>query len=697
VGRVLQYQPAFSRGEVSEGMVVRTDVDSYLKSLKTLRNAYISNQGGVYRREGGRYVATLPGGAAGRLIPFEFNTEQAYIMVFTPGRFQVYKDDELVATVTSSPISTLTAGQIAEMNYTQSADTLILVHKDVEPIRITRTSHTAWTAAVLPLTNIPVFDYGSGNEAVISATRGWPRAICFFSGRLWLGGLRSRPQTLLASKVADYFNFAVGTGLDDEAINVTIDDDRVNAILNLFPGRTLFVMTTGGEFAVKPSLTDPITPSNIAERLNKATLHGSSAISPLSVDGSVLFLDKSGLVVRQLLYEVYEDSYTADNISAWSPHLIRRPVRMDVRSATDSYPANYTYLVNSDGTMAVLNVLRKEALLGWSLFETDGAYEDVAVLNRQSVYTLVKRTINGSIVRYLEKFDPDYKVDCGVKKTRAGLLNGNFSAGLANWTNLSSGGGIVTVFNGVCALNRNGTGTAHIQQAVVLDAVPYTLYMDVIGNYGLDFVVGSSSGGSQVASRTVLPGLGSVVRFTPPSAGTYYLQVKTPAWLAEPVSVDNLLLVANRWTGLNVLEGENVSVLVDNAFVADNATVASGNFDASITGNAVEVGLFFAAKLEPLPQIITINGESTAGQQVRLVDVNVRVTGTQELVVKCNGKRYKPSFRRFGSQVLDQKPPVKNGWVKIMLGGVAEELQMTVTQDNPLSWAVLGMNVGVGV
>lgn len=408
-------QSAFVAGELDVSLYSRENLETYAKGLDKARNVYILPQGGAKRREGSQYIDRLTNDAPGRLVPFEFNTEQKYLHVYTAGELKVYKDDELQTVKQTSPLTNLTDSILDEMTWTQSADTLLLFHEDLQTMKITRTSHTAWTAVSQTFSNIPDYDFGSGNEDVISTSRGWPRSGAFKYGRLWLCGLKSRPQTILGSVVGDFFNLNEGTAQPDECINVTIDDDRVNAIRHAFPGRALHVLTSGGEFTIQASLGDAVSPEKIAEQLKKATLHGCNGARPVSVDGATIFVEESGLVVRQFVYNDLEQSYNAPDISNLSPHLVRNVKRMDVRKATENFRADYVYMVNTDGTMAVLNVLRDEQLLAWSLFETDGFYEDVAVVG-QDVYVIVQRDINGSVRRYLEKFNPDHLTDCSVRQ-----------------------------------------------------------------------------------------------------------------------------------------------------------------------------------------------------------------------------------------------------------------------------------------
>lgn len=450
MAKVPFYVEAFVSGELAPIMFGRVGLASYAKSAAKLRNVYVTPQGGAFRREGLALAAETTTSQAGRLVSFEFNADQVYNIHFTPGQMKVYRQvagvDTLQATVSTAPIDLLTAGVLAAMTWTQSADTLILFHADVKTIEITRSSHTAWTAAHISFTNIPTYDFGSGAEATISATRGWPRCGGFSDGRLWLAGLKQRPQTMLGSTVGEFYDLDVGTGLDDECIDVTIANDRVNAILHLFPGRTLQIFTTGGEFVIQSALGDPVTPGKIPTQLKKMTLHGSNDSRPVSVDGATIFVERGGHVVRQFVFSDLEQSYNAPNISLLSPHLIDNPLRLDVRRATEDFAADYVYAVNADGTMAVLNILRDEQLLAWSLFETDGLFEDVSVVGND-VYVVVKRDIEGVVKRFIERLNPDHFMDCSVRTDR-GLTGGPIGLLLSLTVNNTS-----TAWSGLSHLN----------------------------------------------------------------------------------------------------------------------------------------------------------------------------------------------------------------------------------------------------
>lgn len=83
----------FSNGELSPYLEGRTDVQAYYNGAKTLENFLILPYGGVMRRPGTYYVATTETTSeTSRLIPFQFSTEQAYIIEVGNEYMRFYKD-----------------------------------------------------------------------------------------------------------------------------------------------------------------------------------------------------------------------------------------------------------------------------------------------------------------------------------------------------------------------------------------------------------------------------------------------------------------------------------------------------------------------------------------------------------------------------------------------------------------------------
>ena len=406
--KVITLQTSFNSGVLDPRLAARTDLKQFYQGAEEAENVVTMPQGGIKRRPGLKYIAATASNNEARLASFAFNVEQTYLMVFTNNSVAVYKDGVHQANVSTS----YTTAQLFDLQWTQSADTMILVHEAHAPMKLVRgSSHTSWTLSTISLSNIPQYNFGSGATNVWSNAAGWPKSATFYQARLWFGGSTKRPQTLWGSKTNDFFNFDDGTSLDDEGIDLTLDTDQVNAIVSVYAGRHLQIFTTGGEFSIKDI---PITPAKVAVR--RETQFGSSKVPPKNIDGSVIFIDRTGKSIREFLFDYNEDAYTSGTVSLLASHLLNSPVDMDVSRGTANDDANYVYFINSDGTAAVFNSLRAQEVSGWTKWTTAGDIESVAVVV-DDVYFVVKRTINGSVVRFIETLDPNTYTDANKTVT----------------------------------------------------------------------------------------------------------------------------------------------------------------------------------------------------------------------------------------------------------------------------------------
>lgn len=406
MARTKVLQNSLNSGILSPTAFGRVDIAKYYNSIKDGLNTTCHPHGGQFKRPGLKYIDTLAG--TGRLVRFAFNVSQAYILVFTENNIAIYQDDSKVQDVTT----TYTTAQVQEMGYAQSADTMIITHEDHIPRKLIRDSGTGvWSISDITLTNIPTYDYGSGAEAVISATRGYPKYCTFYEARLWFAGLKSRPQTILGSVTNDFYNLNTGTGLADEAIYDTLDTDQINPIVNIFPGRQLQIFTEGGEFA---NTSRPITPEDSS--WTRYTNYGSEAnIRNDILDGSTLFMDRTGRNLREFVYSFAEEAYTAGSASTLAYDIISSPIDITLVRGTSQDISNLVLLVNSDGTIAVFNTLRSEEVAGWTRWNTNGDFVSAESLY-DDLYLIVSRD-NGY---FLEKAVKDTYTDSFKTYTSGG-------------------------------------------------------------------------------------------------------------------------------------------------------------------------------------------------------------------------------------------------------------------------------------
>ena len=388
---------------------------------------------------------------------------------------------------TTNPSATLTPSAV-DGNITLTANANVFASGNVDDyveaadgIGRARITRIVAADAVEAIVEIPFFNtsaIASGSwfletdyVDVWSSTYGYPRTVTFHEGRLYFGGTKSRPNTVFASRVARFFDFNPGEALDDDAIEVTLNTGQVNAITGMFSGRDLQLFTKGGEFFLPQSDLDPITPSNIV--IQGATKRGSKeGIKPVGAESGTIFIQRSGKSLREFLFSDVELSYISNNISLLSSHLLVDPTDLGLRKATSTDDGDLLLIVNTDGSMATYSVLRGQNVIAPSLATTDGDFINVGV-DVDTIYCVVKRTINSATKYYIEAFNDDNTTDCAT------LLSGGSKPSTTSVTGLNYLEGKTVKVIVDDAMQSDKTVSSG---GITLDAVP-TTYVEIGLNY----------------------------------------------------------------------------------------------------------------------------------------------------------------------------------------------------------------------
>lgn len=659
MARFVSIQTNFSTGELDPLLRARVDLTAYSNALEKATNVVCQPQGGIRRRPGSRYITALPNSSTPsaangvRLVEFEFSTSDSYMLCFTHHRMYVFKNGALITNINGSGNPyldtsgvSLTGSALANIVWTQSADTLIIVHPDIAPVEIVRGATDAtWTVGAVAFDSIPKYafsvsvtnpagtltpsgvsgkvtltasssvftsgsvgqyvnaqpqgrakivrynsgtsvdaitefpffntsaiangswDYESGYESVWSSTRGWPRSVTFHEGRLYFGGSKSRPSTIWGSKVGLFFDFEATEGLDDDAVEATLDTNTFNAIVDIISGRDLQVFTTGGEFYVPQNGLDPVTPTNFF--VKTASRNGTKqGIRVQQLESGTLFVQRQGKSLNEFAYTDTQLTYVTQKISLLAGHLLKNPTRMALRRSVATDENDLLLVTNADdGTMAVFSLLRAQNVIAPSEFITvDGSYIDVNV-DISTIYTVVKRSVNGVDQYYVEIFDDELLTDSA----------------------------------------KSGTG-----------------------------VVSSVS--------------------------------------------------------MSHLATETVNIIEDGAVQADQAVPSGGTVTLPrATASSYELGLPIAVEARTMPVDLKLQTGTRIGFKKRIVEVNAIVADTQHM--KINNIQI--PFRAFGA-ILDE-PVAEYTGIKTLNGilGYSQDAKITITQDIPLKMTLLGMEFKV--
>lgn len=241
-------------------------------------------------------------------------------------------------------------------------------------------------------------------EAAWSDVQGWPAAICFWQDRLMFGGTSGSPHGVWLSKTADYYNFITSSpdSEDSDSINVTFTSRKQANIHTLIPLReSVIAMSEDGVNTVSYSGSS-LTPSTITQR--SETYQGAKAVDPAVVGTRLIYVQETGGVIHDLAYDYMSDSYQGNEVSIYASHLISDGEVVEM--AYQQEPDSTVFMVRDDGVALAMMYQIDQKMCAWTHLVTDGAIESLCVVpydNRTRLWAVVKRTVNGSTVRFIER------------------------------------------------------------------------------------------------------------------------------------------------------------------------------------------------------------------------------------------------------------------------------------------------------
>lgn len=495
--RVLVKQTNFAAGELSPLLhASRTDINQYYNGCKTMLNWYPLLQGGAKRAPGTIHVSQIDGTA--RLIPFEPEPGVNYLIVLQDQAIKIFKNDLLHQSLTapwpSSVLYEIDYTQaldtvifvhqdyaprrlyrdaldnfiLEDLTDTSNASGVYLENIPTEPTVkrwfpsvyyfegdyvqptagnengyyyvATNSGKSGTAEPTWPTTIGSTVSDGDVTWKCVgliddirlwSSSKGYPRTCVFFQDRLVFGGSRDYPHRIWFSKSGDYYNFDLGIALATDAIDREILADELPIIEWLYAGRNLVIGTSNAEFAV--TQTTPVTPSEVM--IARQSGIGSAKVKPVSIDGAVIHVTANKKQVRELVYSDVEQSYVTSSLSLLAPHIINDVKEITAAASTSFDLGNLLYVVNGDGTLSILNVLRSQNFAAWCRRTLDGQVESIAEsggkvyavisfsygqgVYESNVYDGVYEETGGSSLRLLVYFDDNALLDAQTRLTSA--------------------------------------------------------------------------------------------------------------------------------------------------------------------------------------------------------------------------------------------------------------------------------------
>lgn len=324
------------------------------------------------------------------LQPFSFYDTTGQIPQFPLMKYDDMRGISI--TLTSGPYGPKSATFTASNNYWSAANVGTIVQFNNQTWTIVEyVSATVVYASSVDEYTLPATPITNWFESAFDAHHGWPYTVTFHQDRLVFGGTRYIPGGIWMSHVGDHHNFNAGTGLDDEAITTTLLSKERQQICNLISSDKLQVLTSCGEWAIA---NQPVTPSsiNIKQHTSVGSI-SSRSLTPQKIEGETVFISSTMKDIRKLSLDTLGEKYNADDLCMFAKHLINQPT--DIAYNKD---LKQLYIVNEDGSMAVLNQNNMLGISAWARYTAYGKFisvtvsggETFVILGKDNTYKLAK-------------------------------------------------------------------------------------------------------------------------------------------------------------------------------------------------------------------------------------------------------------------------------------------------------------------
>lgn len=252
---------------------------------------------------------------------------------------------------------------------------------------------------------------GCAFGAAVLTGEDYPSAVSYFEQRRVFAGTDQRPQSLWMTKVGTESNMSYSIPTrDDDRIAFRVAAREANTIRHLVPLSQLIVLTSSAEWQVTSLNSDVIAPSTISVRPQSYV--GASNVQPLVVNNVLIYAASRGGHVRELAYNWQSGGILTGDLSLRAAHLFDEHTVVDMSYSKAPQPV--VWFVSSSGKLLGFTYAPDQQVGAWHQHDTDGVFESCTVVaegDEDRLYCVIRRTVNGSDVRYIERMAPRRFID----------------------------------------------------------------------------------------------------------------------------------------------------------------------------------------------------------------------------------------------------------------------------------------------
>lgn len=679
-------QTNFTQGQVGPNIFGRADTPIYRAGLAELSNFLILPQGGIQKRRGFQFISsdpdntTTPDGStpltttgfhsASRLIPFKFSDGQEYVLIFEPAhdsiaaKIHIYYQDVRQTVLTNGAGGNtfdITTSNINDLRFTQSFDYMIIVHKDLQPLQLVRgSSHSDWSIGNLSFDHIPTANFNFDATLTPSAKTGTGINMTLAGGTYrwvdanWPDGHKNM-HVVINGGLVQLKTVSSATVMTADVIYDLVDTEtaqghewEIDAFSNL--GTSL-----GGGF-----------PRSVSFHQNRL-IFGGTRDKPQTLFGS-----QSG------------DFFNFDSFT----RTVTEVDGSDEVTGTVTDDASITFTIASDSVNVIHHLVSQQSLF---IFTSDGEFdmsgEPVTPANvlvrKQTSYGIGSGVTTPKVVDNEVLF-----VAKGGKQLRAFVYNFNTDAYSAkNYSlvhhDILSGAGRIASLTNYANTNTNYVFCTNSDGS--LGVLGVNTEFSVVG--WMKF----TTNGNFKDLTVVDDRLYTLVQRFDNDGSTLNTGLFLEKWSEDDIFLDSYhttSATSSTFTGAQGLEGRTVKVVADGVLHPDVTVDNAGNFSLTRSSSSTQIGHNYDSTAKTLPLVFNIQGQSTLGEKVRKVLVELQLQDTKS----CKVDDIVVPFRNLGSSLLNQSITPFTGQKRVRLTGYSTTPQTTFKSDEPLACTLLSMS-----
>lgn len=255
------------------------------------------------------------------------------------------------------------------------------------------------------------------DDEVMNSLRGWPQSVFIDQNRLGFCNFQSVPSGIAWSAIGLFTDLYVGATPEEAIFELA---PNKSTVLYVVPGMesSEFVFADNAIYYIPITTTNPLKPGSVAFQV--VSSNGVQQVQPRRVKETIIFIGAGNNTTIMALVAIgsYTRPYEARAISDQRSHLFNSPTCLAAPTADDTFPEDYLYVVNADGTLAIgkyeIQNGQIKGEVGWVPWSGGGTVKWASTLAADVILTASYAPNGIAAVTLVEAINDNYYLDSAM-------------------------------------------------------------------------------------------------------------------------------------------------------------------------------------------------------------------------------------------------------------------------------------------